>query len=464
MLMDKTAAFISLGCKVNSYETEAIRSMFENAGYKIVDFKDAADVYVVNTCTVTNIADRKSRQMLHKARKQNENAIIAAVGCYVQAAKDKLLEDGSVDIVVGNNKKTELLELVEQCLKAGSDRDAENAGETGRNTETGSRVAVSDVSSQRLYEDMNVSSVMERTRAFIKIQDGCNRFCSYCIIPYVRGRIRSRDEADILAEIKKLADNGYKEFVLTGIHISSYGMEKRDDAGQTGIHNPLAALIDKIGAIPGVERIRTGSLEPGIITEDFIRAISGVRQFCPHFHLSLQSGSDTVLARMNRQYTSKEYYDKVLMLRKFYENPSITTDIIVGFPGETDKEFEETVSFAEKVGFARTHVFKYSRREGTRAAAMPGQIPEKVKHERSERLINLSNRAASEYRELFMGRIEKILVEEEYKLDNVYYQLGHNERYVKLAVQSETDLTNRLINARVKEKLHEDIMICEIIH
>lgn len=514
MLREKTAAFLSLGCKVNSYETEALRSMFEKAGYKIVDFKDIADVYVVNTCTVTNIADRKSRQMLHKARRQNEKAVIAAVGCYVQTAKEKLIDDGSVDIVVGNNNKTKLLKLVEQYIKAGKDKEAgEGSGknrvilkddkysdtreieEAGKDRDTVKRLAagkpieacevssdreaietgeagadkkgrvfVSDISYQKLYEDMNISSVMERTRAFIKIQDGCNRFCSYCIIPYVRGRVRSRNEEDILSEIARLTEKGYKEFVLTGIHISSYGMERKSDADQSGIHNPLAALIGRIGRLPGIERIRVGSLEPGIITEDFVQAVSKVRQFCPHFHLSLQSGCDTVLVRMNRQYTSGEYCDKVRLIRGYYENPAFTTDIIVGFPGETADEFDETVRFVEKIGFSRVHVFKYSKREGTKAAAMPGQITEKIKHERSSRLIAVSDRVAAEYKEFFMGRIEKILVEEEFTLNNARYQLGHNERYLKLAIQCDTDLTNRLLDVRVTGRLNEDIMICEIIH
>lgn len=448
--MKKTAAFLSLGCKVNSYETEAMRSLFEKAGYTIVDFKDTADVYVVNTCTVTNIADRKSRQMLHQARKRNEKAVIAAVGCYVQAAEEELLRDSSVDLVVGNNIKSAIVEMVEHFKE--DDRKPE---------------AVTDASTQKDYEEMDVSSGMEKTRAFIKIQDGCNRFCSYCIIPYVRGRVRSRKEQDILSEIEKLADKGYKEFVLTGIHISSYGTDRSvagiNDGGQEE-KMPLAGLIRKIGAIPGIERIRVGSLEPRIITEEFAKEIAMVQQFCPHYHLSLQSGSDTVLARMNRKYTSEEFYEKILLLRKYFDHPAFTTDIIVGFPGETEEEFKETYEFVKKIGFSHIHVFKYSKRAGTKAAEMPAQIAEDVKHARSCQLIAGAEEMSKEYKALFVGRIEKILVEEELVLGGRTYQTGHNERYLKLAIESHEDLTNRIISAKVTGCLTEDILLSEITH
>lgn len=444
--MNRKAAFLSLGCKVNSYETEAMRGMFEDAGYEIVDFKDVADVYVVNTCTVTNIADRKSRQMLHQAKKRNPGAIIAAVGCYVQAAEEELLKDSAVDLVVGNNKKSELVHMVERCL--GNQLKEE---------------LVTDIDAERDYEELSVISTMEKTRAFIKIQDGCNRFCSYCIIPYVRGRVRSREEQDILTEIKKLADMGYKEFVLTGIHISSYGTD-RLTGQQDETKMPLADLILKISELPGIERIRVGSLEPRIITEQFVKAIAGVRQFCPHFHLSLQSGSDTVLVRMNRKYTSAEYYEKILLIRKYFENPAFTTDVIVGFPGETEQEFNETMEFVRKIGFSHIHVFKYSKRAGTKAAVMPEQLPEETKHVRSNLLIAEADRMSDDYKALFLGKIEKILIEEQITFDGKSFQTGHNERYLKLAIESGEDLTNRIVHARIRKVLTNEILLCEITH
>lgn len=445
--MKKTAAFLSLGCKVNSYETEAMRGMFEAAGYEIVDFKDQADVYVINTCTVTNIADRKSRQMLHQAKKRNPQAVIAAVGCYVQAAEEALLEDSAVDIVVGNNKKSDIVELVT--------RFQEN-----RNKED----LVVDINEEVEYEELNVISTMEKTRAFIKIQDGCNRFCSYCIIPYVRGRVRSRSEEDILSEIRALVDKGYQEFVLTGIHISSYGTDLLSSQELENGRMPLAELIVKIGEIAGIERIRLGSLEPRIITEKFVEMISSVKQFCPHFHLSLQSGSDSVLKRMNRKYSAKEYEERVNLLRKFFEHPAFTTDVIVGFPGESEEEFQETLEFVKGIGFSQIHVFKYSKRAGTVAAKMPNQIPEDIKHQRSNELITLVERMAKEYKDYFMGRIEKILIEEEINLGGKTYQIGHNERYLKLAVECDEDLTNRVIEAKVCNNLTDEILLCEIIH
>ncbi|CRZ33815.1 threonylcarbamoyladenosine tRNA methylthiotransferase MtaB [Herbinix hemicellulosilytica] len=440
--MKKTAAFLTLGCKVNSYETEAIRGMFEAAGYEIVDFKELADVYVVNTCTVTNIADRKSRQMLHQARKRNPEAIIAAVGCYVQAKEEELLNDSSVDLVIGNNRKSEIVRLVEKYI---SDKNSYNM--------------VVDIDEEKEYEDLHIISTMERTRAFIKIQDGCNRFCSYCIIPYVRGRVRSRDEEDILAEINKLAGMGYKEFVLTGIHISSYGTDgkiKKEDNDDM----PLAKLIKAISVIPGVERIRLGSLEPRIITEAFVKEMAGVKQFCPHFHLSLQSGSDSVLMRMNRKYTAEEYEEKVRLIRKYFDIPAFTTDVIVGFPGETEEEFKETLDFVQRIGFSHIHVFKYSKREGTIAAKMPNQIPEAIKQQRSNELISVAKKMSMDYKALFLGRIEKILFEEEEEIDGVKYQIGHNERYVKFALKSDENLINRIVHVKTDILLTDDLLLC----
>ncbi len=467
--MKKSAAFLTLGCKVNSYETEAMRGMFEAAGYEIVDFKDIADVYVVNTCTVTNIADRKSRQMLHQAKHRNPQAIIAAVGCYVQAAEDVLLADSAVDLVIGNNKKSDIVTMVERC----------------RNSNDKEELVV-DINAEKDYEELHVITTMEKTRAFIKIQDGCNRFCSYCIIPYVRGRVRSRKEEDILTEITELSKKGYKEIVLTGIHISSYGtdllkktvsednrsQEKEEETDLTNqdqdiydrlsLEMPLARLIVRIGAIEGIERIRLGSLEPRIITEEFIKAIATVRQFCPHFHLSLQSGSDSVLKRMNRKYSSGEYYDRVQLIRRFFDNPSFTTDVIVGFPGETQEEFDQTLEFVRRIGFSHIHVFKYSKRAGTKAAVMQDQVPEDIKSSRSDELIALSNLMEKEYMEQFLGKIEKILFEESIEIEGVLYQVGHNERYLKLAVAQEQELSNKLLTGRVLGLLTEEMLLCEI--
>lgn len=445
--MKKTAAFLSLGCKVNSYETEAMRESFVSAGYDIVDFKELADVYVINTCTVTNIADRKSRQMLHQAKKRNPKAIIAAVGCYVQAAEETLLEDSSVDIVVGNNKKSDIISLVERY-------------QMSRNKEE----LVANINEEREYEKLMVSSTMDKTRAFIKIQDGCNRFCSYCIIPYVRGRVRSRDAGDILAEITELADKGYKEFVLTGIHISSYGTDKMAAEEKEKDRMPLAELIVAVSKIDGIERIRLGSLEPRIITESFVKAIAEVKQFCPHFHLSLQSGSDSVLKRMNRKYSADEYYEKVLLLKTYFEHPAFTTDIIVGFPGETEDEFQETMQFVRKIGFSQIHVFKYSKRAGTVAAKMPEQVPDDRKAQRSNRLIEVATSMSKEYKAMFLGRIEKILVEEEIYINDKKYLIGHNERYLKLVIDSDQDVTNTIIEAKVIKYMTDEILYCEITH
>lgn len=441
--MKKTAAFLTLGCKVNSYETEAIRGMFEAAGYEILDFKDIADVYVVNTCTVTNIADRKSRQMLHQARKRNPEAIIVAVGCYVQAKEEELLKDSSIDLVVGNNRKSEIVKLVENCR-----------------ADINENKIVLDINDQKEYEELSIISTMEKTRAFIKIQDGCNRFCSYCIIPYVRGRVRSRNEQDILDEINKLAKMGYKEFVLTGIHISSYGTDRLSDNDDIYTKMPLASLIKAIGQIPGIERIRLGSLEPRIITEDFVKEIADVKQFCPHFHLSLQSGSNTVLKRMNRKYTAEEYYERVQLLKKYFENPAFTTDVIVGFPGETEDEFNETIDFVKKIGFSHIHVFKYSKRAGTVAARMEGQIPEDIKQKRSNELISVAREMSKDYKALFLGKIEKILVEDEEVICGKTYQVGHNERYLRLAFESDENLINKIIPVKVEKELTDEILFC----
>ncbi len=438
----KTVAFLTLGCKVNSYETEAMQKLFEDADYEVVDFDSKADVYVVNTCTVTNIADRKSRQMLHRARKMNEAATVIAVGCYVQAAKDVLEQDDSIDIVIGNNKKNEIIDIL-------------NDYNQGNNIED---EVVIDLSKEAKYEPLMIESVTEKVRAYIKIQDGCNQFCSYCIIPYARGRVRSRDEASIMEEVKNLVKKGYKEIVLTGIHLTSYGMDLDEKK-----ESKLLALIVKLSTIEGLERIRLGSLEPRIITEEFAKTLADNKKFCPHFHLSLQSGANETLKRMNRKYSAEEYYEKCELLRKYFDNPAITTDVIVGFPGETEEEFIESEQFLEKVAFAQMHIFKYSKRKGTRAYSMPNQVPEEIKANRSNILIHLNEKMMEAYHNSFIGKNERILIEETVEIDGKQYQIGHNERYVKLAVKAENAMVNQIITAKVLKSLTKEIIFCEIM-
>lgn len=443
--MKRRVAFLNLGCKVNSYETEAMREQFMEADYDIVDFKETADVYVINTCTVTNIADRKSRQMLHQAKKRNSTAVVIATGCYVQAAEEELLKDSAVDIVIGNNKKASVVTMVNEYLDKQEKKQL-----------------IIDINHTSEYEKLTLSSTLDKTRAFIKIQDGCNRFCSYCIIPYVRGRARSRKMEDVLSEIKELASKGYQEVVLTGIHLSSYGIDFSDGNVDFGEEcPPLGNLIKQVAEIAGVNRIRLGSLEPMIITKPFVEKISKITKFCPHFHLSLQSGCDETLKRMNRRYTTDEFYEMTRLLRKYFENPAFTTDVIVGFPGETKEEFEQTMEFVKKVHFAGIHVFRYSIRKGTRAEKMPNQVAEEVKVERSNQLTALADEMAQEYKALFMGKIEKILLEEEITVEGKKYHLGHNERYVKLALPTQTLASNEIVKGKVVSDLTKEIMLCE---
>lgn len=453
----ESVAFLTLGCKVNSYETEAMQKLFEEEGFTVVDFSEKADVYVINTCTVTNIADRKSRQMLHKARKMNENAIVIAVGCYVQAAEETLKEDEAINLVIGNNRKKDVVHILKEYVY----------GEDVLNE------TVVDIGKETFYEELSIESVAEKTRVYIKIQDGCNQFCSYCIIPYARGRVRSRKEEDIIKEVKNLVKKGYKEVILTGIHLSSYGidLDKTEETIETNDYedvikskrNHLIDLIVKISEIDGLSRIRLGSLEPRIITEDFVKTLSNNEKLCPHFHLSLQSGSNDTLKRMNRRYSAEEYYEKCELLRKHFDNPAITTDIIVGFPGETEEEFIETKAFLEKVNFSSMHVFKYSVRKGTKAATMKGQIQEDIKTERSNILMELEKEMAKAYRDSFIGKNERILIEEHVVINGKDYQLGHNERYLKLAVLADNDYTNEIKDVKVLAHLDKDIMFCEIM-
>lgn len=416
MLKGKTVAALSLGCKVNRYETDGMIELLKSAGAKTVDFNEKADIYIVNTCSVTNVADKKSRQMLHRARKMNPNALIVAAGCYAQAAKDKLLENDGVSIVIGNNKKKDIVEIIEKYLE-----------------ENVTAEYIEDISAEKEYEALKISHTPGHTRAYIKIQDGCNQFCSYCIIPYLRGRIRSRDLDEIITEVKELADKGVKEIVLTGIHISSYGNDK-----ENGIY--LADVVDELSKIEPIKRIRLGSLEPNIITEDFVSRISKNKKVCPHFHLSLQSGCDTVLKRMNRKYTCADYLEKCEMLRSAYDRPAITTDVIVGFPGETEEEFEETYRYLEKLSLYEMHVFKYSPRKGTAAADMERQIPPEIKSERSDRLIALSEKNKVSYETSFFGDMAEVLVEEKLIKDGKAYFRGHTERYIDITFPAESEI------------------------
>lgn len=428
------AALHNLGCKVNAYETEAMQQILEEAGYEIVPFSEYADVYVINTCSVTNMADRKSRQMLHRAKKQNPDAIVVGAGCYVQTKEAQALVDESIDIVIGNNKKHELVSLLQE-YEASHRKTA----------------CVADINHEKqAYEELSLSRTAEHTRAFIKVQDGCNQFCTYCIIPFARGRVRSRELPDVLQEIRTLAKSGYREVVLTGIHLSSYGV----DNGETLLH-----LIEAVHELEGIERIRLGSLEPRIVTDAFAKRLSELPKICPHFHLSLQSGCDTVLSRMNRRYDTAEYEAGCALLRRYFEHPAITTDVIVGFPGETDEEFETTERYLERIHFYEMHIFQYSRREGTKAAAMPDQVPEAVKKERSEKLLALGHRMSEEFRRYYLGRQVTALLEEEFLYDGKRYYTGYTKEYVKVAVETEKDLSNTFVTGTLKTQLTEDIYL-----
>ena len=428
------AALHNLGCNVNAYETEAMQQILEEAGYEIVPFSEYADVYVINTCSVTNMADRKSRQMLHRAKKQNPDAIVVGAGCYVQTKEAQALVDESIDIVIGNNKKHELVPLLRE-YEASHRKMA----------------CVADINHEKqTYEELSLSRTAEHTRAFIKVQDGCNQFCTYCIIPFARGRVRSRELPDVLQEIRTLAKIGYREVVLTGIHLSSYGV----DNGESLLH-----LIEAVHELEGIERIRLGSLEPRIVTDAFAKRLSELPKICPHFHLSLQSGCDTVLSRMNRRYDTAEYEVGCALLRRYFEHPAITTDVIVGFPGETDEEFETTERYLERIHFYEMHIFQYSRREGTKAAAMPDQVPEAVKKERSEKLLALGHRMSGEFRRYYLGRQVTALLEEEFLYDGKRYYTGYTKEYVKVAVETKKDLSNTFVTGTLKTQLTEDVYL-----
>ena len=452
----KSVALHNLGCKVNAYELEVMQQKLQDRGYKIVPFDSDADIYIVNTCTVTNIADRKSRQMLHRAKHRNPDAVVVAVGCFVQAGEDRM--DDCIDLAVGNQHKKDIVEILEAYLEE----------------HTADASAVTDIGAVREYEEMRMEQSTEHTRAYIKIQDGCNQFCSYCIIPFVRGRVRSRKQEDVLAEVRGLAEKGFQEVVITGIHLSSYGMDfigetdgdylknGKDLRGTAFERAYLVSLLEEIAKVDGIRRIRLGSLEPRIITEEFAGRLAAIPQLCPHFHLSLQSGCNETLKRMNRHYTAEEYYEKVQILRKYFEHPAITTDVIVGFPGETAEEFAVTKTFLEKVHFFEMHIFKYSRRKGTVADKLPGQLTDAQKTERSGQLLALEKEQSREFRAHYLGQEVEVLIEEQKEIGGKVYWLGHTDTYVKAAFAADSaecmDYSNRLVHGRAVSFLSDEVL------
>lgn len=441
--MGNRVALHNLGCKVNAYEIEAMQQLLEEAGYEIVPFEPGADIYVINTCTVTNIADRKSRQMLHKAKKMNSEAIVVATGCYVQTGGDKLEKDEAIDLVLGNNQKINIVEALAEY--------AENKPGHGSH--------VIKINQTKEYEDLSIDHTAEHVRAYIKVQDGCNQFCTYCIIPYARGRVRSRNIESVLKEVHSLAEKGYKEVVLTGIHLSSYGVDFPEEKKET-----LLSLIRAVHEIEGIQRIRLGSLEPGIVTREFAEGIAALPKVCPHFHLSLQSGCDETLERMNRRYRSGEYRERCELLREVYENPALTTDVIVGFPQESEEEFQKSYDFVDGIHFYETHIFKYSRRQGTKAAAMDGQLTEAEKARRSEKMIEMHHRHAKDYERSMLGKELEVLIEEEYTKDGQIWYLGHSREYIKTAVpKSENYGVNDIIRVKAERFLEEHIMTGEVV-
>ena len=455
----KTVAFHTLGCKVNTYETEAMQQLMEEAGYMSVDFSEKADIYIVNTCSVTNIADRKSRQMLHKARKMNSDAIVVAAGCYVESAKNRIDEDLSIDIIIGNNNKNEIVNIINDYLK---DKEKDQF--------------IIDINKTDEYEEFNIKKINDHTRAFIKVQDGCNQFCSYCIIPFTRGRVRSRKMENIIEEVKNFSLSGYKEIVLTGIHLSSYGVDFLDESYNKRMEyitdneesdeefvtkNDLLKLIENIAKIPGIERIRIGSLEPRIIKEAFVRKLSTIKEFCPHFHLSLQSGCNRTLKNMNRKYSAQEFFEGVKIIRKYFESPAITTDIIVGFPGETEEDFRECEGFVKKVSFYETHIFPYSIREGTRAAKLP-QIDGNIKSLRANILNEINLKNQYEFRNLRIGRNEEMLCEEVYTKDGKEYFTGYTKEYVRIAIPRNNYKTNDIVKGKISGFLTDNILLMDV--
>ena len=443
----KKAALHNLGCKVNAYETEAMQELLEKNGYEIVPFHDLADVYVINTCSVTNMADRKSRQMIHRARKQNPDAVIVAAGCYVQAQADMGELDENIDIVIGNNKKKDLIRLLEEYFKEDIPEQMQE---------------VIDINHTFEYESLHLSRTAEHTRAYLKVQDGCNQFCTYCIIPYARGRVRSRKKEDVVEEVRTLAEHGYQEVVLTGIHLSSYGLEWKDENGKQT--EGLLDLIRAVHGVEGIKRIRLGSLEPRIVTEEFAKELACLPKICPHFHLSLQSGCDATLKRMNRRYDTAEYEAGCDLLRKYFTHPAITTDVIVGFPMETEEDFQDSYDFVESIHFYETHIFKYSRRHGTKAAAMSGQLTEAQKAVRSDKMLALNEQHAKEYEKSMLGGKLKVLLEEEVEINGEQWYIGHSMEYIKTAVKKQDNYSvNDIITVKAEEFLEEHTLTGEVL-
>ena len=450
--MSKKVAFHNLGCKVNSYELEFVQQRFTENDFRIVPFDQKADIYVVNTCTVTNIADRKSRQMLHRAKTLNPDAIVVAMGCYVETSKDEARKDLGIDVLIGNSDKGHAYEKIVEFLN---------------NKENNRLLSVNDISETKEYDEFKLSFTTEHTRVHVKIQDGCNQFCSYCAIPLARGRVRSRKIEDIVSEIEGLCKNNYKEFVLTGIHLSSYGMENyniemsnENPVGYSEYEN--AKLIDAIEAvakIKGVKRIRLGSLEPRIITEDFLKRLVATGKICPHFHLSLQSGSDSVLKRMNRRYSTDEFLEKTKLIREYFIHAGITTDVIAGFPGETNEEFIETKEYMNKVDFYEAHIFKYSRRRGTLADKMDNQLTDKEKSVRSEILIKDANERSRKFREYYIGKRAEVLFEEIIVIGGEDYLTGYTREYVKVALKSgDEKIINEIRDVRIEGFINDEVM------
>ena len=426
----KKVSFYTLGCKVNQYETNAMAQKFKEAGYEIVDMNDdISDICIVNTCTVTNMSDRKSRHSLRRVKEKNPSAIIAAVGCYAQVAKNDLEKMSEIDIVLGNEEKANIVQYVEKFMG---------------NQNENKLVEIEDIATKKEFEDMGQITYTEKTRAFIKVQDGCNQFCSYCIIPYARGRVRSRNAESIIKEITQIAQNGIKEVVITGIHVASYGRD-------FGNENGLIELLEKINEIEGVKRIRLGSLEPKVITEEFMQRLSKLEKMCHHFHLSLQSGCDATLKRMNRKYTTSEVKEIIERLRRYYDDVMLTTDIIVGFPGETEEEFETTYQFLKEVKLYKMHVFQYSPRKGTRAAVMPNQIDGNIKEARSKKLIELSNENQKMYNQQLVGKEVEVLFEDKEVEDGITYFRGHTQNYILVKYKTDENLENTLKNVRILE-------------
>ena len=468
----KSVALHNLGCKVNAYEIEVMQQKMEEKGFRIVPFAPGADIYIINTCTVTNIADRKSRQMLHKAKKMNPDAIVVATGCYVQTDEKTIEMDPCIDLAIGNNKKKDIASIIEEYMSA-LKQQSQKVSDSQYDIKTLHHTSVLDINQTIEYEEMTLKKTIEHTRAYIKIQDGCNQFCSYCIIPYARGRVRSRKPEDIMNEIKGLVNVGYQEIVITGIHISSYGMdfitdntndylELRKDLRAIAYQKEyLLSLMKEIESIDGLKRIRIGSLEPRIITDKFAGELSKLSKICPHFHLSLQSGSDTVLKRMNRHYNTSEYYEKVMILRQYFNNPAITTDIITGFPGETDDEFKQTVEFVKKVCFYEMHIFKYSKRKGTVAAAMENQIEETIKSKRSDVLLQLEKEQSIKFRQKLFGQDVEVLMEEKKMIGDESFWIGHTMNYILVAKRTQEDLSNKMIHGTIAGVLSGDILFIE---